>query len=868
MEFKFDPHIDYQNEAIESIIDIFQGQKNTYKDRPIIAQNGIVPNQISLSNQTILTNLKEIQERNDIEEKTENLETMDFSVEMETGTGKTYVYLRTIMELFQKYGWQKYIIVVPSVAIREGVIKTLKITEKHFKKLYGNISYRFFEYDSKNLQDIRAFSRNNHIEIMVITLQAFNKFEDNIMFQYRDTLNGKRPIDFVKQTKPILILDEPQNMESENSREAIAELNPLFTLRYSATHRNLYNLVYQLSPYDAYKRGIVKQIDVLSVVKERDFNTTLIEVIEIKTGKKLKAKLRIHKNLKHGIKKGTRTVSLGDNLYQRSNKVNKYKGIKVTNIDAKEGFVEFSDGTKVYEGESTDTDIKKIQRYQIRETIREHFEKALEMKDEGIKVLSLFFIDKVSNYTDKDGHLRVAFEEEFNKLKKENKYKDLYQNKNPREVMGSYFSEYKSESHIKEDTEAYELIMQDKERLLSNEEPVEFIFSHSALKEGWDNPNVFNICTLNNTVSKVKKRQEIGRGVRLPVDQEGNRIYDETINILTVVANESYSDYVAQLQTEYELETGHTDDIKERVKERSTRKVLIPREDQKKNDDFKTLWEKISKKTRYKTKIDSKQIVKDAIESLNKIDIREPRIEIHKGGIETDEDAEKFETTHKAGKIEDIQHEYSIPNLVNELSDEINITRKTLVDILTQTDTLDDLFKNPEEYIRKVTNRLQSIKNKHVIEEIQYIETNENFTNQILKELKTYDDKTIEVDKSIYEEVIFDSEGEKDFAKRLDNDEEVLFFIKLPPDFKIPTPIENYNPDWGIVHQKRDINGDNSTPKLYLVRETKFMKDKDDLRLKENLKIKCAEKHFDTIEVDYEVLNDVYDNIVDPDTWN
>lgn len=862
MEFEFDPNIDYQLEAINSITDIFQGQKNTYEDRPFIAQNGVIPNQMHLSEEDILTNLKGIQERNDIEDLTEELDSLDFSVEMETGTGKTYVYLRTIMELYEKYGRQKYIIVVPSVAIREGVIKSLQMTENHFQKLYDNISYNFFEYDSSDLQKVREFSRNNSIEIMVITLQAFNKWEDNIMFQYQDTLNGNRPIDFIKQTRPILILDEPQNMESENSQEAIAELNPLFTLRYSATHRNTYNLVYQLTPYDAYQRGVVKQIDVLSVVKEHDFNTRLIQVDEIESGRELKARLTIHKNLKNGIKEGRTTVRLNDNIYKKSKGIDNYEGLKVTNINASEGFVEFNDGTKVYEGESTDPDIEKIQRLQIRETIKEHFEKALELYEQGLKVLSLFFIDRVSHYTDDDGHLRMAFEEEFNKLKQQEPYKEIYGDKNPSEVMGSYFSEYKSENNIQEDTEAYELIMQDKEKLLSLEEPVEFIFSHSALKEGWDNPNVFNICTLNNTVSRVKKRQEIGRGVRLPVNQEGERIQNENINILTVAANESYADYVAQLQTEYEEETGYSDDVSDRVKEREERKVLEPKEEVKGDEDFKELWKRISKKTRYKTHIDTETLIEESVEELDKITVSEPQIEIHKVSVEAEEDEDQLDYRHRFGSVEDIDTGYDIPNVVRHLADETGLTRETIVEILSRSDSTDQMFKNPVEYLRRVSNRLERIKERHVIQEIEYVETNERFATAVFKELTTYSGKTVEVEKSIYEELILDSEGEKDFAWRLDREDEVIFFVKLHPDFKIPTPIGGYNPDWGIVYQKKNRNG-SSEVKFYLVRETKFVEDLDrDLRPSESMKIECAKEHFETIDVSFSEITDVDESLL------
>ena len=861
MEFEFDPNIEYQLEAIDAITGLFQGQKNTYEDRPFIAENGVIPNEVQLSREDVLENLQQIQEKNDIPEKTEELESLDFSVEMETGTGKTYVYIRTIMELYKKYGLERFIIVVPSVAIREGVLKTLEQTEKHFKKLYDNISYNYFEYDSSRIQDVRGFSRNNNVEIMVITLQSFNRGEENIMFQYQDDLNGNRPVDLIEQTNPILILDEPQNMESENSQEAIESLNPLFTLRYSATHRNTYNLVYQLTPYDAYQLNIVKRIDVLSVVKEHDFNTTLIQVDEIEAGKELKARLTIHKGLKHGIKEGRSTVRLNDELYRKSKGVDKYDGLKVTNINAAEGFVEFSDGTRVDEGESTDPDIDKIQRLQIRETIRQHFEKVLDCNENGIKVLSLFFIDRVSKYTDDDGHIRVAFKEEFDRLKEIDRYEDVFGDKSPFDLTGSYFSEYKTKGSIQEDDEAYQLIMRDKERLLDLKEPIQFIFSHSALKEGWDNPNVFNICTLNNTVSRVKKRQEIGRGVRLPVDQDGNRIQNENINILTVVANENYADYVAQLQSEYEEETGYTEDVRERVKETESRKTLEPKQRQKEDSDFKKLWGEIAKKTTYRTNINTEQLIEEAVERLDNFTVREPQVAVHRASVEAEEDELDYRV--RSGSVETVEIKHAVPNVLKQLGADTNLTRKTIAEILRKTETTDELFKNPEEYIRKAGNVLESIKNRHVINEIEYVETDERFAAAVFKRLTAYEDDIVSVSKSIYPEVVCDSQGEKKFAARLDKDDQIRFFVKLSPDFKIPTPIGNYNPDWGVVIQKTDQMG-GSEVKFYLVRETKFVEEQDNLRPSEQMKIKCAEAHFDTIDVDFSVVTDVQESLLSP----
>jgi restriction endonuclease len=397
----------------------------------------------------------------------------NFAVEMETGTGKTYVYLRTALELARLHRLQRFIVVVPSVAIREGVIKTLQITREHFAALYPDVPYRYHAYDSRRLARLRSFVSSTNVELMVMTIDAFNK-ASNVMRQPNDRLQGEVPLHMVQDVRPVLILDEPQNMESDLSVQSLADLHPQLALRYSATHRNPYALIHRLSPAEAHRRGLVKRIEVASVADERPVD---------------------------------REAALSA---------------------------------------------------QIRRTIEAHMERKAWLEPRGIKVLSLFFVDRVSSYTAEDGLVRRLFDHHYEELRSQHSEIAALP---AQSVRAAYFAEKRRRGGHREkidsrsgrsaaDEAAYDLIMRDKERLLSLEEPVAFIFSHSALREGWDNPNVFQICTLAHSRSDLKKRQEIGRGVRLPVDQSGRRVHDPDIGVLTVVANDSYETYVAGLQSE------------------------------------------------------------------------------------------------------------------------------------------------------------------------------------------------------------------------------------------------------------------------------------------------------------------------------
>lgn len=849
MKFKFESDLNYQLDAINAVIDLFKGQQMNNELLPFIAENAVIPNKMDLSDNQLLDNLIDIQTNAENIQKSSQLEGNDFSIEMETGTGKTYVYLRTIMELNKNYGFKKFIIIVPSVAIREGVLKTLDITQDHFHQLY-NIPYNFYEYDSSKLMRIGQFARNNNVEIMVMTLDSFNK-DTNIMNQSNDKLFGQRPIDLVSNTRPILILDEPQNMESDKAKEAISRLKPLFKLRYSATHRKYYNLLYRLTPLDAYNNGLVKKIEVDSVVKENDFNSPYIRCLDIKADSKgIKCQLEVNKKQKSGFKVGKITVKNNDDLFKKT-KAPEYEDLKITEISANHNYVRFSNGLQLKLGEDSFGDRQELMRVQIQQTIQEHFLKQEILKSKGIKVLSLFFIDKVANYQEADGFIRKTFEEEFEKIKVHfDEFKDL----NVEDVHKGYFSTKKSDSGMEKDKEAFDLIMRDKERLLSFTEPTQFIFSHSALKEGWDNPNVFNICTLNQTVSNIKKRQEIGRGVRLPVDQDGDRIKDSNYNVLTVIANESYAEYVKQLQTEYIEEYGE-DGLPPQPAERRMRKTIKLKKAFQLKPEFKELWDKISKKTRYSVDIHTDKLIEGCIEEINKINVETIKIKIEKVSVSMD--AEEGIITHFVGEgSEELVKDFSIPNIIERISSETNLTKNTIHQIISGIDNLDLIFTNPQDFMNSVTLIIKAKLKDLLVNGIQYIELDQWWQMELFDNIETYENKCFDVDKSIYDAIKWDSQGERTFARQLDKRKDVKLFIKLPDWFKIQTPIGGYNPDWAVVVEANDQHG-HLKEKLYLVRETKFFRDMNDIRDEEKMKIRCAEKHFDVIGVDFKAINDV-----------
>ena len=888
MEFKFESNQQFQLQAIESIAKLLDGQ-HYISGQFDLNEDGLaaIPNSLEVDHDTILKNLQQVQADNRllVDENLEYIEAkipllgeqtpirfLNFSVEMETGTGKTYVYLRTILELYRRYGLRKIIIVVPSVAVREGVIKTLEITQIHLRQLYDNPPYRYCAYDSSKLSQVRQFALSDGVEILVMTIDSFNK-ASNVINQATDRLQGETPIHLIQASRPILILDEPQNMVSELRVKALAALNPLFALRYSATHRDPYNLVYRLTPAEAYQQELVKRIEVEGVLQEDDANRPFIRVNKIQSRKNtMTAQLSVHKLMSDGtVKEQSVTVKPEDNLAEKTNRT-EYSDYIVDEINLFSDFVRFTNGVDVERGGSTGEDKEAIFETQIRLTIKEHFDKQERLKPFNIKVLSLFFIDRVNNYAKETGIIRQLFRKCFNEMKQEH---DSWKDFDVEEVQASYFAQRRTRSgeiiyedsktgESQKDAEAYDLIMRDKERLMSFGEPTCFIFSHSALREGWDSPNVFQICTLNQTTSEVKKRQEIGRGVRLAVDQSGNRVHEARVNVLTVIANESYASYVESYQSEMREEYGDQGLAPPPVDKRK-RGVAKLRKAYTLKPEFKELWERIKHKTRYAVNVDTEQLIREVVEELDNADIRPPRITVTKAQVQVDDD-QVFSAMQmsRAKTVIDLAGRYPLPNLVEAMmhllentTPPMRLTRKTLLDIFARTQNQQAALDNPHEFASVAVRIIKEKLTDQLVDGIKYEKIGECYEMcQFEASIESWENHLAPAKRSVYDYVVCDSDTEEEFVKGLENRGDVKLYVKLPAFFKVPTPIGTYNPDWAIFVEDTD----SEVPRLYLVRETKSSINPNDWRPDERRKIDCGRRHFeDALGVDYEVVNDPYD---------
>jgi type III restriction enzyme len=598
MKLKFKQQA-YQTAAVEAVVNCFAGQPyqtgiNYRIDTGLIAgqadqttvfeESGFKNGDIKISDAQILKNIQDLQQQQNLPRSdklvSNKICTVNLDVEMETGTGKTYCYIKTAFELNKRYGWSKFIIVVPSIAIREGVYKSLAITAEHFLESYGKKA-RFFIYNSKQLHNLESFSSDAGLNIMVINVQAFNATgkDNRRIYEALDDFQSRKPIDVIAANRPILILDEPQKMEGGKTLDSFIAFKPLAMLRYSATHKTTYNKIHRLDALDAYNQKLVKKIAVNGIsVKGLTGTTAYLYLIDIeKSHKPPVARLEFEVKQGNGIKRVVRKINKNDNLFELSGELAQYKGFTVSDIDWNAGVISFTNNSLQLETEQATGDVNEstLRRIQIREAIKAHLQKERVLFHKGIKVLTLFFIDQVAKYRCYDvngesvGEYAQMFEEEYNEQVNElgtlddMAYSDYLRGIITDKTHNGYFSIDKKTKRLvdpnvgkksseTDDVDAYDLILKDKERLLSFEEPTRFIFSHSALREGWDNPNVFVICTLKHSDNTISRRQEVGRGLRLAVNKHGDRMDDPAtvhdINVLTVVASESYQDFVAALQ--------------------------------------------------------------------------------------------------------------------------------------------------------------------------------------------------------------------------------------------------------------------------------------------------------------------------------
>lgn len=986
-------HQAFQRDAARAVVEVFRGQplqeafsyrKDTGTGTLALEAQGFRNHDILLNDEALTRNIRDIQIGQDLQPVDRVLRdangTVALSIEMETGTGKTYTYIKTMYELYKHYGWTKYIIVVPSVAIREGVLKSLDTMADHFAEEYGE-RMQHFVYDSSRLTAIDQFASDAKIHVMVINTQAFNATgaDARRITMKLEEFAWRRPIDVIGETRPILIIDEPQSVlgadKKNKTRQGLRQFNPLFTLLYSATHRkdDVYNQVYRLDAIDAFNKRLVKKIEVMGV---EQVGTTATNgylyldaiVLAKKKGEAPRARICFDQVSKVGLRTTTRLADEGFDLYAESGELEAYRdGYIVERIDGVRGCIRLSSGQEVYEGQAIGAITEDIvRRIQIRTTIQKHFEREQQLHKQGIKVLSLFFIDAVEKYRiyeaggeSRKGRWAEIFEEEYVNVLNEMQslfwdedYKQYLKRISPEQTHAGYFSQDKKgkmiDSKVKRgettanDPDAYQLIMRNKERLLSFAEPTRFIFSHSALKEGWDNPNVFQICTLKQSDSEVKKRQEVGRGMRLCVNQQGERqdsdllgdgVYDT--NVLTVIASESYKDFSEALQKELaesitsravlvtaQLFTGKTivkangekltltasqaATIMEELiaagyvrKQKLTEKyfedkkagelqldewqeeqaAIVEQLDKVFNPDvlkvdngrgkvtakfhkerfdkkeFQALWKRINSKTYYEVDFETEHLIRKAIAELDtSLHVTTIHIAVSSGTLENIQSREELESGQamQAGTTRNVKVNEAVASgvsydLVGELVQRTGLKRSTIVAILTgiKPETFGMYRRNPEEFIIRAGHIINEQKAIAVVEQITYHKLDQRydvnvFTEQELRGRIGID--AIESDKSLYDLVVVDSQGvEKSFADKLEHQEEVEVYTKLPRGFYINTPVGKYNPDWALVFHEGAVKH------IYFVAETKGSNDTVQLREVEKAKIACATKHFTSI---------------------
>ena len=996
MKLQFDPSLAYQQEAIAAVCDVFQGQttkpalftvaenleEQFSKGQDLYGAHQGVGNRLRVDDEDLLKNVRAVQARHGLPQS-EHLDkkALHFDIEMETGTGKTYVYLRTLLELNKRYGFTKFVVVVPSNAIKEGVQKTLDITKEHFRELYHNVTYDYFVYDSDHIEKIRDFAVNTDIQIMVIIIDAFQKKLNLINRDNDKKFGGARPIDLLRETNPIVVIDEPQStISTESQLEAVRNLNPLCTIRYSATPVRVENKLYKLDAIDSFDKKLVKGIEVDSFAVRDAHNDAYLCLKSVDNRRSpITAQIEIDKKMRSGtVQRKTIKVRQGDDLYEKSGGRDVYTGYIVNDIycGAGEEYVDFTSRPAVLRLNEAVGRVHadEIKRQQIRATIEEHLDKECLLYAKGIKVLSLFFIDKVANYRVYDdegthkGQYAHWFEEIYRDLIGKPKYKELRQalhgeSEEAALVHDGYFSVDKAKKnaapHWKDtsgttqaDENTYNLIMKEKEKLLSFDCKVRFIFSHSALREGWDNPNVFQICTLNETASTIKKRQEIGRGLRLCVNQEGERQYDRSANILTVIANESYDEFAAALQNEYQeagirfgvlevadfaalvvqdeqgemIYLGHEkaktviDFLKEQTYIDSSGKVQtglrrdleagtlqlpeeaasyrteietvcrracgrLPIQDARKretvglnkeiylSEEFKELWDKIKWKTRYRVNFSSDELLaKCRAEMAVDFKVAATKIIQMKAEMAIEESGVQTKKIHPM-RVRDVQaYHGALPDVVAYLQNETNLTRRTIVELLTGRrrmadgtwkpfdeygNHLDAFRRNPQLFMEKTAKIVRKVMKSLIVAGIRYERLGDTeFYRQELfasEELQGYlESNMLKSKRSPYNYIIYDSKNERNFAKHFEDDPAVKCFAKLPAWFKISTPLGSYNPDWAILF---DIDGER---KLYFVVETKGNVDDAYLRPVEREKIHCGRAHFRALggEAAFEAIDD------------
>ena len=864
--------------AIQSVVDIFRGmERNTYDN----AHNeDIHMNVCSLSSQQIYNNIQSIIHENGVSEMQAFLvNENDACVEMETGTGKTLTYLQTAYELFRQYGLSKFIVLVPSVPIRQGVIDTFENFKEQLSDKY-DVTPNVFVYDSSKISLLHDFITSDNLQIMVLTMASFNS-ENNILNQVdrEDMFNNLPHLESLAQTHPIILMDEPQEgMDTDNSKQWIAKLQPLFKLRYSATHAVKKNVLYQLTPVESYRLGLVKKLEVLTVSESNDEATLKLEISHVQsTATQVKVKLKLWKLNKSKGRfefKESGLLKKGDNLADKSGNES-YRDYTIRRIyksmTDRKWHVVFENGSEIIEGSSS-SNKEQVWALQLEWLIRRHFENQNRLKPQGIKNLSLIFIDRVANYMSPERPIiKQLFEQKYRQV-----YAEFNDGKQPADsdvlaAQGFYFAkttqgEYTDkEDACRKNKEIFDEILHNKQRLLSFESPIEFIFSHSALGVGWDNPNVFGIATLNESYSENKKRQEIGRGLRICVNQSGERVYDsaetpeeEQINQLTIVPNETYETFARSYQQEYEEQFGIGGNIPKpkhtHKGNRLNRVTFKLKRDETFMSVFRRFWNVVARKTVYRIHMDEEELIRRSIESLNEIRINDYTLEVQSMRI-TDignlNNAEYYGSQSYVGRAKFNPHD-----LVEEISEKTGLCYTSVLKIVAGINNQNQYIKNPPVFMEQAVFRIRQVQLDELVRCIEYTPTGNIYEFKFDDFSKDgCEDWIATPNHGVWDKSLYDSLYEKEFAREADKitNTEVLCFLKFPSWYKIPTPIGNYEPDFGVVLHKRQLSSPHENKEYYFVVEIKGTDDINDTRAltpHEIGRIKCAVKHFKSLGIE------------------
>ncbi len=810
--------LEYQRQAIAVALGVFDGQsKNTFDKANVF---GIHANVSDLSAEQIEENKRRVIGENSISVEDAKLSRdNDICIEMETGTGKTLVYLRTIYELHKEYRLSKFIILVPSIAIKEGVLAAVEDFKKPLADRYG-FTPACFEYDSGKLSRLRHFIEDTQPQIMVMTIQSMAS-DDRIINQAGrdDSFSGLTYLQALGKCRPIVVMDEPQEgMDTENAIARLATLNPLIKLRYSATHKVVKNLLYRLTPFEAYRQGLVKKIEVLSVAEKNDEATLKIEFSNVQNGKGIKAKLAVWRVNGDGFKwKETNWLKVGDNLGDKSGNIS-YRDYTIERIwkslHDQKFHLKFGNGIELVLKERNG-DISGLFRQQLQWLIRRHFEKKPILAAKGIKCLSLIFIDKVDNYVRDQGLIKILFHEEYASVYREITGADP----SPGQItaaQGYYFArtggdEYTdSENAMLRNKKIFDEILRDKEALLDLGNPREFIFSHSALGVGWDNPNIFNIATLNESYSDTKKRQELGRGLRICRNQDGRRIYDAEgvkegaeLNLLTVVPNETYETFAAQYQEQIEeiYGTAAAGGALRKKHKGADAKNKISRTRRFESDAFRAFWEKLARKTDYTVAFNEEQIISRSVEALNKLAIGEYEAEVVLTRIRSIA-AESIGSEEVGRDTQSLRASFTPFDLVEELSENTSLSYPTAVEIVAGIESnFASLVRNPPKFLAAACALVREIELEEMLRTLSYHPTGESIPLAEFEEV-IWSFLPVEPtpERGVYDGVAYSSSIERAFTKSAEGDHEVVCFLKLPRSYRILTPIGHcYEPDFGLV---------------------------------------------------------------------